>query len=1100
MKHHLCNNLIKEVMLMLSILLLFVCTSALAEVQTVNLTQQQDVSISVSNGAGYRGLIDGNNTNAGGTYEDNDGNICYYAWSFNSKNTEYAVIDLGYVYSISQIKLYLGYPGSTYSNGPEVFEVYCSQNNDNYTLVAYESSIKAGTYKNGIYTKDLTAAVKARYIKLVIPGADTARVIRVRELEIYGNNDLPVKIVYPNSPSYLQNKADAQLNVIISNDKSIDSSVYKIEYSPNGDFTDTVSQMVTVNAGENANIKVDLSLLKKGKYPDFSTRVYIDDEIVEELSCPVTIIEFAQKVPFSEYSRIGLNWHTDSHTTSYTRGIDVENYNKLMNNMGVVNTRSLHRWAWLETKKGERPFEKHEYFQNLMVKYGQNFSPYILGFGNALYYPEEPVTYRDVMDTVEYNTQMLEHLEKKGIEVKSVEIWNEPNLINFWGSERWITYSQLANRMAFEIKKLYPEKQIMGGAVSATGTNNTKGEDFIKSHLKRGALMYVDAISCHPYTFTYNPDQKHLSRTGDFANLRDVAGGWIDVSVTEVGYPTHVNSWGVTDIEQAQYLPKYFVYNDELDVSLTDLYTFEDTGNDITDREQNFGIIQKNFVPKEGYVSMAQLVKQLNSAQYVGRFAVDDKAYAYVYAGAERIFAVTWAHDKNYSFTYNLENGARAQDLYGNPMQPENGVVTIGTDPVYLINLPEKYLFNAVETQAKVGLDEILSAYGDNKTVADKIVNFRDMFASNINNENDLKLLIDDLYACGTYFAEGFETSGLALKDLSVILSKLHRIAKRTAAAYSYYDIAQKSCESEYERVNDLIAQKKGAESDSSLLYTDAIMRFAQRYKNKAQEIGENYNDDIAGKKGLKGISDIMAENLALWAEKIMKFEEPDLSRAVFTYLSNTNPVINKGQTVTLSVTVENALSEHDLNGQITITDDIGNTLGSILPCVVKKGTTEEIPFDITLPYLDKDKTTLYVNILQDGKLFKQSEIEVDVSEAFSASSINVLNLELYTAEGKVASPDNIVEGNELKAVCAVSKNEDVSECVYLIISQYKNDELYSAEMLPIKDAVTESTQSVEAQISKNISVGEGVNKIALFVWDINALECMAYSRKVEKQ
>ena len=121
------------------------------------------------------------------------------------------------------------------------------------------------------------------------------------------------------------------------------------------------------------------------------------------------------------------------------------------------------------------------------------------------------------------------------------------------------------------------------------------------------------------------------------------AGGWVTVSQTEVGYPTHMGQGGIADDVQAVYIPKLYIYNDELDVDLTNLYVLDDIGENDTYNEHNFGIMDYNFLPKDSVVSMAQLTKYCANAEYIGRYPINDNSHVYVYTKLNKTFAVIWS-------------------------------------------------------------------------------------------------------------------------------------------------------------------------------------------------------------------------------------------------------------------------------------------------------------------------------------------------------------------------------------------------------------------------------------------------------------------------
>ena len=56
-----------------------------------------------------------------------------------------------------------------------------------------------------------------------------------------------------------------------------------------------------------------------------------------------------------------------------------------------------------------------------------------------------------------------------------------------------------------------------------------------------------------------DPDVRHYKRASDFVFRRYEAGGWVTVSQTEVGYPTHTGQGGIADDVQAVYIPKLYL-------------------------------------------------------------------------------------------------------------------------------------------------------------------------------------------------------------------------------------------------------------------------------------------------------------------------------------------------------------------------------------------------------------------------------------------------------------------------------------------------------------------------------------------------------------
>ena len=146
--------------------------------------------------------------------------------------------------------------------------------------------------------------------------------------------------------------------------------------------------------------------------------------------------------------------------------------------------------------KGSYRINKHKYWDDLPIKYNLQYNPLILGYGNPNYYSGDVKTWQNATDNLRFQFEMIDYLDNNGTDLKSLEIWNEPNLKNYWGSDSWVTYSQTANKFGYELKKRYPEKEIIGCSIASQN-----GEDYIDAFYRRGGLMYVDGFSCHPYIY-----------------------------------------------------------------------------------------------------------------------------------------------------------------------------------------------------------------------------------------------------------------------------------------------------------------------------------------------------------------------------------------------------------------------------------------------------------------------------------------------------------------------------------------------------------------------------------------------------------------------
>jgi hypothetical protein len=123
----------------------------------------------------------------------------------------------------------------------------------------------------------------------------------------------------------------------------------------------------------------------------------------------------------------------------------------------------------------------------------------------------------------------------------AIEVWNEPNLINFWkqGPDPQ-RYADLLNVAYDAVKKAQPDMRVLGGALSNTesgGNGSAPYEQYLNDLL--GYKPKFDAFSIHDYD-TAGGDSDWFDKTLDIARSALDLHGFTDVPlwVTEIGRST----------------------------------------------------------------------------------------------------------------------------------------------------------------------------------------------------------------------------------------------------------------------------------------------------------------------------------------------------------------------------------------------------------------------------------------------------------------------------------------------------------------------------------------------------------------------------------
>jgi hypothetical protein len=175
------------------------------------------------------------------------------------------------------------------------------------------------------------------------------------------------------------------------------------------------------------------------------------------------------------------------------------------------------------------------------------------------------------------------------------EIWNEPNLPQFWaGTPDPAAYVALARAAAAEIRREDPRAWILGPSLGGATFDFT----YLSATFNLGLLDIVDAVSVHPYGAAY-PEaaaafyDEVRRRIALRAPDRD-----IPVVVSEWGYAVE----GLGMEKQAEYLLRALDTNRKAGIPLTIWYNWQEP---ITPWH-SFGLLDVRGRPKPAYDAIAR--------------------------------------------------------------------------------------------------------------------------------------------------------------------------------------------------------------------------------------------------------------------------------------------------------------------------------------------------------------------------------------------------------------------------------------------------------------------------------------------------------------
>jgi hypothetical protein len=223
------------------------------------------------------------------------------------------------------------------------------------------------------------------------------------------------------------------------------------------------------------------------------------------------------------------------------------------------------------------------------------------------YRPKDPARYGQFVRTAALRYRST---------VSAWEIWNEPNTLNFFKPTTDAAYyTQLLKAGYAAVKGVNSTLGVISAGM-APATDN--GRDiapltFLAGMYDAGARGSFDAVGMHPYTYPYlpnDPSTSSFSAAQQMWPMHDImvnrGDGAKRIWMTEFGAPTGTSPRAVTPQTQADTVR--IVLDAAKGTSWLGpayVYSIRDAGSDLTDPEQNFGLLHRDFAPKPAYQVMA---------------------------------------------------------------------------------------------------------------------------------------------------------------------------------------------------------------------------------------------------------------------------------------------------------------------------------------------------------------------------------------------------------------------------------------------------------------------------------------------------------------
>ena len=297
---------------------------------------------------------------------------------------------------------------------------------------------------------------------------------------------------------------------------------------------------------------------------------------------------------------------------------DVDKQTTLMQQAGVNWVRFDVLWASIEQTKGVYSWVNYDYVVNSVNSRGMKVLALITQYGIPSW---ERIDSTNGMSTPN-NMQDFQNfvqafaLHYKG-QISLYEIGNEPNVTAFWPSgPNPLAYTQLLIAGYNGVKAADPTNKVI-----SAGLANVQADTFLQGMYNAGAKGYYDYIGFHPYSWPQSPDfaqsQPAFSETATIKQIMINNGdGSKQIMATEVGWPSTTASGGVNETTQAAYISRVYQkieYEGFKYVPIACIYDFIDDGTDLTNREDNFGILRADYSQKPSFMSLQEVGQNFNA-------------------------------------------------------------------------------------------------------------------------------------------------------------------------------------------------------------------------------------------------------------------------------------------------------------------------------------------------------------------------------------------------------------------------------------------------------------------------------------------------------
>jgi polysaccharide biosynthesis protein PslG len=230
-----------------------------------------------------------------------------------------------------------------------------------------------------------------------------------------------------------------------------------------------------------------------------------------------------------------------------------------VNKTGASWLRILIDWNTIEPAKGQYDWT----YVDDLIDAAQAHNLKVLGliaYTAAWARPADTYFTYPPVNAADYGEFAAAVVRRYGQRVSHWELWNEPNLPQFFGhliDNNFARYTQLVKAAYPAIKAVQPQSTVVLAGLSPLISDDYSPPAFLERMYASGIKGNFDAAAAHPYVFPTGLAADPLNGWSDVGRMRDVmvrnGDGDKKIWMTEMGAPTSApGAEGVSEIEQAK--------------------------------------------------------------------------------------------------------------------------------------------------------------------------------------------------------------------------------------------------------------------------------------------------------------------------------------------------------------------------------------------------------------------------------------------------------------------------------------------------------------------------------------------------------------------